>query len=362
MPARRRRNLARAALVIFSSVVALLGAEGVLRVVSASGDTSGDDEWVRRYRHMNETIYMRSPIEGLVYEPRPSSSVEMEYGVAGFDADGRRSDGTAPAATGERTHIAMVGDSLVWSEYVTVAESLPVQTEAALGDAFGVSNFGVSGYDTTEEAIYYERRVRPHEPDVTVVVFCLNDLFIASGPYGRFATEEEAAQKDAQDRFFDRVARVRRETLDSVARAEESDATFTIFARLRAIVRRATFDDNYVDEYTIASADEASLTRMRAGLGRLGRAIRDDGATPVLVISPMLEAWDRYPWAPLHEVVREAGEAAGFSVHDPLDAWRGSERPEDLRSPGDNLHYSARGNRVLARFVADAVRAATVVH
>lgn len=355
---------ARVALVIFSAGIALLAAEGLFRLVTDNeSGGGGDDEWYRRQRHMNETIYMRSSIEGLVYEPRPSSSVEMGYGVAGFDALRRRWDGTERPATPERVEVALVGDSLAWGELVAFADSLSVQTERALGEStYRVSSFGVSGYDTRQEAIYYEHRVRPLEPDVVVVIFCLNDLFIASGPFGRFATEEELALKDAQDRMFDRIARVRRETLDGVARTEEAEATLRLVARLRAIYRLATFENHYVDEYTIAAADEARLGRMRASLARLGAAIREDGATAVLVISPILESWERYHWASIHAAARAAGEAAGFSVHDPLERWRGSESPEDLRSPGDSVHYGERGTRVFAQLVADAVRAARVVH
>jgi len=358
MPSERRNLWARAGLVLISTLTALAGAEGVYRLsTDPPPGEGGDDDWYQRYRHMNESIYMRSPVEGLVYEPRPSSSVEMEYGVAGFDAEGRRSDGRTLDGAEARTHIVLLGDSLVWSEYVAVADSLPHQTEDALGpDQFRVSNFGVSGYDTHEERLYYEARVRRHAADVVVVVFCMNDLFIASGPYGRFATDEERAQKDAQDAMFDRVARVRRETLDGVAQTEESEATFKLWARLASIYRRWAFEAHYVDEYTIAAADDARLQRMGASLQRLGAAIRAEGARAILVISPMLERWNDYPWDAMHVAVRAAGEAAGFAVADPLPAWRGHHSPESLRSPGDNLHYSAAGNAVFGRFIAEVIR------
>lgn len=355
-----RRNLARVALLVASTALALAAAEGIYRgVIAEPPGGAGDEDWYARYRRMNETIYMRSEIEGLVYEPRPSSAVEMEYGVAGFDAERRRWDGTARDRTGERVEVALVGDSLAWSELVSVADSLAARLEEALGATHRVSSFGVSGYDTVEEAIYYEHRVRPHAPDVVVVVFCLNDLFFASGPYARFATAAEQARKDAQDRWFDRVARVRRETLDAVAQDDERESTLKILARARALVRRASFERAYVDEYTIAFGDPARRERTRAALSRLGAAIRADGAAAILVVSPILESWDRYRWAAIHAFAREAGEAAGFTVVDPLEGWRGALRPDDLRAPGDQLHYGPEGNLALARALAPAVRAAT---
>ncbi len=107
---------------------------------------------------MNETIYRASSIEGLVYEPTPSSSVEMEYGAAGFDAAGMRDDEEhALAPDPARTRVAIVGDSIVWSEFLPVWDSLPERVEEALGrERYEVLPFGVSGYDTTQEAIWYE--------------------------------------------------------------------------------------------------------------------------------------------------------------------------------------------------------------
>lgn len=354
-----RRFSARVALALGSLVISLLVAELVYRQVApVEGWEAADDEWTRRYRHMNETIYMRSDVDGLVYEPRPESRVEMEYGWAGFDDVRRRWDGERHVPWDADVRVALIGDSLAWSEFVAYDDSLAVQTEAALGDRFRVSSFGVSGYDVTEQARYYPARVAPLEPDVVVLVFCLNDLFLASGPHGRFATDEERARKDEQDRWFDEVARVRRETLDGVAMAEEAEAPSLMLARLRSYWRRATFEDHYVDEYLIAARDDAHVTRAREALAALGESIGD--APALLVISPLLESWDDYHWGEIHDLVREAGEAAGFTVVDPLERWRETERPEDLRAPGDHVHYDERGNRVFGQVIADAVEAAVV--
>jgi hypothetical protein len=97
---------------------------------------------------------------------------------------------------------------------------------------------------------------------------------------------------------------------------------------------------------------------VRPALNALASDILADGAKPLLLISPVLEAWDDYHWGAIHEWVRETAEDAGFTVIDPLDAWRGAHDPEELRISGDNLHYDGSGNRVLGRTIADAVREA----
>ncbi len=64
----------------------------------------------------------------------------------------------------------------------------------------------MSGYDTAQEARWYERAVRPYRPRVVALVYCLNDAMLVSGPYNRFATPEELARKDAQDALWNRLA------------------------------------------------------------------------------------------------------------------------------------------------------------
>lgn len=89
-----KRTLGRVALVLASMALAIGGAELAYRarLASAEAPDGGDDDWRRRYRHMNDTIYRRSDDPGLVYEPVPASSVEMEYGSAAFNAAGLRED------------------------------------------------------------------------------------------------------------------------------------------------------------------------------------------------------------------------------------------------------------------------------
>lgn len=341
-----------------SLLLALAVGEGVFRWHLSRGRSQphDDSEWRMRYRRMNETLYRRSEVQGLVYEPRPGSSIEMEYGLASFNSAGMRDDREFERERGDRIRIALLGDSLVWSEFMSLEQSLPRRVEQALGgETHEVLNFGVTGYDTTQEALWYERAVSPFAPSIVVVVYCMNDMMIMSGPYNRFADDRERGLKEEQDRMFDLRAPVRRETLDRVARQEEDEAWLKTFARARAFWRRATFARNYVDEYTVCAADGARVTRRRAALGKLGESIANDGARGVLVISPVLESWRDYHWSDIHEAVAADAREAGFTVIDPLEMWRQERDPKQLRFPGDNLHYNPRGNILLAETIASAI-------
>lgn len=280
----------------------------------------------------------------------------MEYGLAAFNSAGVRDDRELGAPPTAEVRVAMIGDSLVWSEYMALEDSLPRSVERALGkERAEVLNFGVSGYDTAQEVLWYRKAARPLGPQVVVLVYCMNDMIIMSGPYNRYATPEEARRKEEQDQMFEDRAPVRRETLDRVARRDEDQAWLKLFARARALWRRATFDSHYIDEYTIAAAEEARVETTTDAIARFGEAVAEDGARGVLVISPVLESWDHYHWAHIHELVAKAGEAANLEVLDPLERWRGELDPKKLRFPGDNLHYNPRGNQVLGQAIAEAI-------
>ena len=357
-----QRAAARIALALVSLALALGLAEGAFRWREAATDAPGsdDDGWYERYRAMNRTIYRRSENPQLIYEPTPGASVEMEYGTAGFNSAGMRDDREhAREPSPGRRRVAILGDSLVWSEFLPLYDSIPRRAEEALGQDFEVLAFGVTGYDTAQEAAWYEAAVRPFAASVVVVVFCMNDMMIMSGPFERYANDEERARKDAQEALMAREAPVRRETIDDVLEEREREASLRIFARARGIWDRWRFDRSYDDEYLVAFRDPARRARTRDALQRLGAAIREDGARAVLVISPVLEAWDDYHWRAIHDFVREEAEGAGFAVVDPLDGWRGVHTPDEMRVGGDNLHYDESGARVMGSVIAGAVREAS---
>jgi lysophospholipase L1-like esterase len=231
---------------------------------------------------------------------------------------------------------------------------LPTTLERALGAArWEVLGFGVTGYDTVQEAEWYRRAVRPFHPAVLVLVYCINDVMIASGPFNRWATPEELKQKDAEDALLENVAPVREETVEELSHREEERSTFRLLARARTLVRVRRYDRDpaYMDDYLVMYAQKDRVARMTGALAQLATDIRADGATAHLVISPVLRSWDSYHWQGIHTMVSDAARSAGWIVHDPFGDLRASHDPRDLRT--DSLHYSATGTRILAESIRD---------
>ena len=306
-------------------------------------------------RAMHRALHQRSEDPRLIYEPRPGARVAMDYGPAAFSAQGLREDRLV-GPPGAAPRVVMLGDSLVWGELVALEHSLPRRLQERLGAE--VINLGVTGYDTAQEAAWYEAKGAALEPDVVVLVYCLNDMMSMSGPLHLYATDAEAAAYAAEQAALDAAAPVRNETLQRVYLDELRQGS-----RLRAVARhlwRWHYHNSlggYTDDYLISAATPARAERTAAALAALGANIRRDGAEPVLVIAPAVYWWHRYPWAALHAQVRAMGEAAGFTVFDPLPGWReqGLE-PDDWRFEGDNLHYNAEGNDRLAEAIAGALK------
>ena len=341
-----------------SLVISLVAAEVVFRAWTARqrDEAQTDDDWRVRVTEMNRTLYRRSDVPGLVYEPTPGARYDMGGWVASFSEQAIRDDRTFETATDQR-RIALLGDSIAWGEHLSLDQTLGWYLEQRLDDA-EVLNFGVTGYDTGQAAAWYERAARPFAPTDVLLVYCLNDVLIMSGPYNAWADGGESDAKRRQDALLEELAPVRAETVEWVMSRREEAATLTLLARVRTLARTSIYHRSrgYTDEFLVMYGQREAWARVEAGLQRLGRAIEADGARPWIAISPVLREWEGYRWRGIHERVAAAAREAGFEVVDPLDGWLADHSPEDLRFFSDSLHYSADGNRSFADAIAAAMR------
>lgn len=311
-----------------------------------------DADWQQRLRRMHTAVYQPDP--ELAYVPRPGARFEMDYGVVQIDALGLRSHAPVVEEGDGRTRVALLGDSLVWGELLPVQEAVPAVLERALGEEVQVLNLGVSGYDTVQEEAWYRRAGRPLQPDVVVLVYCLNDMLTMSGPLHIHGTDEQIAAWTRERAGIEAAAPIRNETISRAWLEDRRGGGSQVMAALRHVLRwhrLFTLPGGYTDEILLAAGDEKRRSRTAQALQRLGDDLREDGAVPVLVISPALYWWHRYQWDEVHAFVRAQAEAAGFVVLDPLDDWRGKD-PTPYRYGGDNLHYTPEGVELLVDWLA----------
>jgi len=337
------------AVAVAATALSLALAEGIFRrsLADQKDDTHEAWAWRQQITEQNRTLYQPSDDPRLVYEPVP--------GAGEFNSVGARDPREfAPRPAGRR--VAVLGDSVAWGEHLDFTETLPHQLEGLLADT-EVINFGVTGYDTADALARYERVVRPLHPTDVVLLFCLNDVLIMSGPWNVHGDDADRARKKAQDVLLDDLAPIRAETVEWVLGRREAEAPIKLLARARTVITTARYDrsDDYTDEFLLMYDRPDAWAPVEAALLALGAAVTADGARATLVISPVLRLWDDYRWAAIHARVASTARSAGFVVVDPIDRWRGTEDPARLRFPGDSIHFSGTGNRVLAEALAPAL-------
>ena len=329
-------------LSVLGLLVALVLAEILLRgPLRPDRITDRNDDWQIRTRTLHARLHQPDP--DLIYTPIPGASMEMDYGPVEVNAAGGR--GTLTSA-----RVAMLGDSLVWGELLADKDTIPARLQERLGQP--VLNFGVTGYSTRQEADWYARTVRAHRPDVVVLVYCLNDMLMMSGPMHLYATPDVRRQWLDERNWIQQTAPLRNESISRMWLGARSSGGLQVLAAMMHTgrwLRLFTLPGGYTDEFLIAAADPERLHATRQALADLGEMVRQDGAEAVLVISPALYWWHHYQWEDLHTAVAEAGRAAGFSVLDPPREGK----PDRLRYAGDNLHYTPEGANWLAGAIAD---------
>ncbi len=348
-----RERLRGPAVALLATVLALVPAELIFRAVSAEqkDDSHAAWEWRQRITEMNRTLYRRSDDPRLVYEPVPGARYDMGDWEAAFNARGFR--GAPPPAVPAERRIVVLGDSVVWGEHLPVEQTTPHQLAGRLPDV-DVFNLGVTGFDLAQETAWYERTGRPLSPTDVVVVFCLNDILLMSGPFNTWATEAELVRKEEQEAWLEEVAPIRAETVEWVMGRREQEARIRLLARARTLLRTTRYDrsEAYTDEFLLMYARPEAWAGVERSITELGAAIQADGARPWFVISPVLRLWGDYRWSGIHAQIGTAARAAGFEVIDPIEDWRGLHDPADLRFYGDSIHYGPAGHRVLARELA----------
>jgi len=112
----------------------------------------------------------------VMYELQPSFNDHNRWGLRGADCTPEKPAGVF--------RILAVGDAVTYGQGVHVQETYPVHLQRKLNasekrfpgiDRFEVLNFGVTGYSIIQEAEQVRARGMDFDPDLVVLLVCLND-------------------------------------------------------------------------------------------------------------------------------------------------------------------------------------------
>jgi lysophospholipase L1-like esterase len=332
-----RHATAKALLLAAVSVlVTLLALEAVFRVAHVPVGTV----------QINRATVRRSDDPRLRFELRPGgvARAEVEYRVNELGLRGPETTREKPPGV---RRIALLGDSIAFGYWVADQHGFARQLEALFASAPGagrveVLNFGVPGYNLEQEIETLRARALAFEPDLVVVLFCLNDL------EGVFSYELGLVQERGE----------RRRTLLGGARewlVGRSRLFSWIEYRLTELDARRHFvrAKNPLDGRLYAEAVGQQQKALQAQFAVLRSLLASRGIPGIVAIVPVLgERFERYPHRELHRAVVLAAEAESLAALDLLECFSSYEF-RDLRV--DVVHPSPLGHRVAAHALRDAL-------
>jgi lysophospholipase L1-like esterase len=348
---RPRLLLLRLGIALGATIVALLVAEGVARLVGFGATPPV----VRN----PPVAFVDVEDEALVFVNRPDSPFESVYAYA----DGRpplvvrgttnrlgfRGADVPQAKAGTR-RIACLGDSYTFGEGVGDDETWPAQLEPALerarpGVELEVLNCGVNAYDTPQEVRLLETQVLQLAPDVVLLAFFLNDAAIrAEDTVGGF----EYGEPSALYRML--TAREPIRTLRKGSRLVDGLAD--------RIVRREYLDFLGESRSSLYSQDSQGWRQARAELLRAKELCAARGIEFAVVLYPLLfRRGDVLATHGAYEIVGGFCRENGILVLDLEPAFAGHDVDALRVHPADS-HPNAEGHRIaadaIAAFLVDA--------
>lgn len=190
-----REPLIRLVLVVVSCALALLLAEGILRLHAAffdRGAGSVDEGLARSERAAlgdaeDRPFSLRGLVRAsrhpdLVYELKPELNGTFQGGLVQTSSQGLRDREYATRKPAGTVRLVGLGDSVMFGwgvdQHETYLEVLErrLNEESAGGRRFEVLNFAVPGYNTAMEVAAFEHKALAFDPDVVILQFLNNDL------------------------------------------------------------------------------------------------------------------------------------------------------------------------------------------
>lgn len=240
------------------------------------------------------------------------------------------------------TRIIALGDSFTEGQGVREDDAWPARLAALRDDE--VINCGRRGHDFPMLREMFDRRLAL-EPDVVVYAMTLNDA--------RRSDSFEAEQDFLNDWIMDR----RRMLGDEPEEHPFFRSWIWAFVEdRREAVRVGEATTRWYREMYGEPNAEGWRTTVD-DIEAMHRAMEARGGSLFVVIWPLFVSLEaEYPFAEVHETIREALRARGIRAADSLDAFLGRST-EDLWVHASDHHPNAEAHAIFARVVHDALEA-----
>lgn len=379
-------------LVVFSTLIAMLAAEGIARLFITPAP-----RFVTGFRLSASGYYTIDDAVGWV--PRPN--VQGTHNQAGSfestfstNSAGLRDDEASLSKSDGRTTIVALGDSFTWGFGVNDDEIYTEVMESLLSDV-EVVNLGVTAYGLRQEIDYFDRMGSAVDPDIVVVALVMNDI---TDPI-RIRSGETVQQ------WLARIGFQPADTVNDAAVQPEKQWSFSGLKSWLAdnsAIYRAFTDvvntnkvlvdllvaigvkgepagieglDSNLRPFLVDYPDtvEASLEQTKQELLELRNLVRGTGAEFLVAVVPALQsvdakaransiAYTRYYDQDFdldkpYRLLQEFGESAGIEILAPVDSFRKAHSEGISPYLNNDMHFNEVGHRLFAqeivRFMQD---------
>jgi lysophospholipase L1-like esterase len=287
----------------------------------------------------NAVLYRKSPTRRYELRPGVDAVVGRQPVRIRINAAGFRDDVDYPEEKAEGTlRVVVLGDSFTFAGKVALADTMAKVLESRLrigsSTRYEVLNLAVPGYNTDQEATTLEDVGVRFSPDFVVVSFVLNDAL----PAGQLVPKAP--------RIPEPVRRV-------LKRSYLVQFLYDREKRLRSEWKKGSFKG--ASEVSDLRPDTPGFRRVEAALTRMRDVTADRRARLLVVLWPMLERLDAYPFAPEHTLVVATCERLGIPALDLLPAFRGRDEKALWVAASDH-HPNAAAQTLAAESVAAELR------
>ena len=275
-----------------------------------------------------------------------------------------RDDLTLNKPTGEQ-RVVCIGDSFTLGWGVRKDHNWPVLVEQELrklGANVQVLNCGGAGSAYVDEySLALQHRHGRFQPDVVLVTLCLNDLLVTNGKLSQFATAALAPiDLPESERRWWHESRLLSDLARGIAAQHplDLDPTRDWVTELMLLPADHLWYRNKEETpqcYWVKGTPQRSLREIREWCDQ-------HGAKAAVVIWPFLQSLETgafYPFAKMHELVRDFCRQENLSFLDLLPVLRGQQCTDLWVSPAD-MHPNERAQQIvtpaLARLLADALK------
>ncbi len=293
----------------WSSVLVRLAVLGVLfvaefAVLEASMRWYGGSEASPEF----QSLFTDDPQVGHVLRPNARArytTVEFSTDLA-INAQGVRDDrDIGPKAPDER-RIVILGDSLVLSVQVPLAETFGKRLEARLNaqdpaHRWRVINAGIQGYSPVEEWLFFEHVASAFQPDIVLVVAFVGNDAVEAYDRESWLDADRPPQLSTTDRARTRLVRLVRSSM------------VLQYVRLRVDMLRSKFTTPGPERPLVSYAADPppdvthGLDVTRRSYDLIAKLAAKGGASTGLVLMPARFQTDDADYGHLAETVRAAG-------------------------------------------------------